>query len=438
MKKCPKCGQEYSDSTSFCAKCGERLGTVKKQACPKCGGEIGPTDKFCPTCGVTIIRGIRCPGCGKVLPSTTKFCPDCGEKIGAPAPRSAATRPESVASEPAPKAPKEKKPAAKASIKGSFYDRHHLVMTIIFASALWLLSGLLILAIFGNPMKGEAIDFFFGAGIKEVNNTVPNNYPLYKSYMMSCVVVSMILYYGTIAGVAIHFIYGIIIGIKAFRKDAYISPKFFYIIPFILTSYVAAMFYMFAGSGSSTNLGWGAIVGMIVSISAIGFGAVLTIFQGKKIGGRIITRNSFYLVGSILLVVLALFGLTQVTPISGYKYNASGLYLATAYGYPSGTPLKGSYALALVGNVFGVASVILLCLTIFKFGCQKYGGAIVFGSIFLGTSVLQCVFNIFTCKEALSASGAKFGAWGIVAIVFAVLVIGFSIASKIMLKKERA
>jgi hypothetical protein len=45
--KCPKCGAELKDGTSFCTECGSKI----ERHCISCGQVLKADDMFCPACG---------------------------------------------------------------------------------------------------------------------------------------------------------------------------------------------------------------------------------------------------------------------------------------------------------------------------------------------------------------------------------------------------
>jgi hypothetical protein len=47
IMKCPKCGAELKDGTSFCAECGSKI----ERHCISCGQVLKADDMFCPACG---------------------------------------------------------------------------------------------------------------------------------------------------------------------------------------------------------------------------------------------------------------------------------------------------------------------------------------------------------------------------------------------------
>ena len=55
MIKCPNCGAEVKEGSSFCGKCGSEIVANKREEqnkkCPNCGADNDPDAKFCENCG---------------------------------------------------------------------------------------------------------------------------------------------------------------------------------------------------------------------------------------------------------------------------------------------------------------------------------------------------------------------------------------------------
>jgi membrane protease subunit (stomatin/prohibitin family) len=76
--QCPRCHNEVTGDSRFCANCGAQL--VIMNRCPDCQTELPAEAKFCSNCGSELGSTLSCPHCGTELPPGTKFCTNCGER----------------------------------------------------------------------------------------------------------------------------------------------------------------------------------------------------------------------------------------------------------------------------------------------------------------------------------------------------------------------
>lgn len=70
MKKCPKCGEEYADTTIRCNYCNIVLPQSKstsnvKKMCPQCGSIYLGKDR-CESCGVSLVDYVKTPTLSEV------------------------------------------------------------------------------------------------------------------------------------------------------------------------------------------------------------------------------------------------------------------------------------------------------------------------------------------------------------------------------------
>ena len=49
--------------------------------CPKCGNEAPQGSTFCNQCGTRLNTLIQCPSCGSMIPANSVFCPKCGKMV---------------------------------------------------------------------------------------------------------------------------------------------------------------------------------------------------------------------------------------------------------------------------------------------------------------------------------------------------------------------
>jgi len=86
---CNRCGNQVSDTNSYCVKCGAMLSlmsstpetTEAKQAlfCPKCGKQTQMGKKFCGRCGTALSPQTRVPDSRQHMPLVSAYCPKCGK-----------------------------------------------------------------------------------------------------------------------------------------------------------------------------------------------------------------------------------------------------------------------------------------------------------------------------------------------------------------------
>lgn len=51
--------------------------------CKECGQQISDSASFCPHCGAPVSKDVFCPGCGTKVPEGDNFCPNCGRQLNA-------------------------------------------------------------------------------------------------------------------------------------------------------------------------------------------------------------------------------------------------------------------------------------------------------------------------------------------------------------------
>ena len=102
--KCPKCGQEIPDDSTFCVQCGSPVTpspskpTVPAQpACPSCGAPLKPGAAFCSVCGAPVGGSGATPTAPAPTPAPTT------EPTEAPVPTPAPTAEPTEAPVPTPK-----------------------------------------------------------------------------------------------------------------------------------------------------------------------------------------------------------------------------------------------------------------------------------------------------------------------------------------------
>lgn len=49
--------------------------------CPKCGNEAPQGSSFCNQCGTRLSNEMQCPSCGNMIPANSVFCPKCGKMV---------------------------------------------------------------------------------------------------------------------------------------------------------------------------------------------------------------------------------------------------------------------------------------------------------------------------------------------------------------------
>lgn len=75
---CPKCHNEVSMDSRFCAHCGHQMVVIMK--CPACSKDLAADANFCPSCGRDLKAELHCKKCSTKLPQGTRFCLSCGER----------------------------------------------------------------------------------------------------------------------------------------------------------------------------------------------------------------------------------------------------------------------------------------------------------------------------------------------------------------------
>lgn len=103
---CPNCGEELSNESSFCSKCGtnvksyieeQKSKTSNTPKCPNCQTEISEEMDFCTECGYSLKENIQrseneieqqdtqdkatCPNCQTEISENMDFCTECGTKL---------------------------------------------------------------------------------------------------------------------------------------------------------------------------------------------------------------------------------------------------------------------------------------------------------------------------------------------------------------------
>lgn len=53
--KCPSCGKEIPDGSTFCPQCGNKCADANQIKCPVCQKVVPPDAPFCPYCGATLL-----------------------------------------------------------------------------------------------------------------------------------------------------------------------------------------------------------------------------------------------------------------------------------------------------------------------------------------------------------------------------------------------
>ena len=62
----------------FCSPKQNKNITMK---CPKCGNEAPQGSTFCNQCGTRLNATMQCPSCGNMIPANSVFCPKCGKMV---------------------------------------------------------------------------------------------------------------------------------------------------------------------------------------------------------------------------------------------------------------------------------------------------------------------------------------------------------------------
>ena len=165
MRKCLRCGVEYSDDTNFCLKCGEKLASTN--VCQRCGNPVNVEDEYCGKCGYKIEKEYHCNECGATISKNAKFCEECGAKVINPV----------VTIAPCKESPRKEKNDKKEDKKAKilFYAFNVLSIALII---------LFIVGCFGDVLQTKAIssglsekqttsiEYFFGKAIKDIDETV--------------------------------------------------------------------------------------------------------------------------------------------------------------------------------------------------------------------------------------------------------------------------
>ena len=390
MKVCPKCGAEYQDQDSYCAKCGAKLDATN--VCQKCGRPVTNDEVFCRHCGHQIEKEYKCEQCGAVLNENAKFCPECGAKNENP-----------VVSIKKRTAPVKKANNASTSNVANKIMFWSLGGTILFLFLLMFIGcfgdilrvnvrGLASQGAGSSLLEGEysrSIKYFFGDGLKQIEKDSYNLQDAgYKVFAIMMLIFEMLAWIGAYIAIAIAAIFVAINVASGAKKEYKLSTKPFFISSAFVINYLALIalenitymsVYDRSGSYARTynvdlTFGWGTtmmLVSVILGVASIVAVKVLTAIFSKE---DIVKRSVFSGIALVLTIAL-LTSLGQVAGID-YKSNGSG-FTGTSSVYSCYTNNLYQYCTDAIEEIPGYAfqclygSLIVLVGYIFTFVLVK-------------------------------------------------------------------
>ena len=412
MKKCLKCGAEYSDDVVFCKACGEKL--TSTNVCQRCGHPVEINDVYCGKCGYKIEKEYRCEKCGALMGENAKFCPECGNKVEKPV----------VSIAPSTKKPK----------KGNLTDETfgdsiwHKVLYYVAGSVGIAVLLLLLIGCFGDILKFQetikyggsadtltsstSIEYFFGKAFRDLNSTTAGlRFNEYKVVEIIMIVLEYLCWLSAIVGAIlglIFFVRKFVLG--ATNKSYILKDRFLWIailcaMPYLIIFgsryvyfYSVSTMNQFA-SGSAT-FGWGTLMIMIASLIGV---CSLSLYKLgiAIIEKREIVRESILSGIKIAFFFVLTFGIQRIVDMNGsLSYGpASSIITAEMKGYASSYPQfrNALYAYSAGSNWIRYATKCLLG-PLFIMICGGLGIALMFvitssrkkmiASIILGTLII--------------------------------------------------
>ena len=271
MKRCLKCGIDYSDNDCFCPVCGEKL--FSANVCQHCGEPIDVNDTFCRKCGAKIEKEYRCEKCGALINENTKFCPECGNKIEKPVVTTKASN-------------------VKPELKQFSFSLEKALFLIV-NSALLILLILAFVGCFGDILVSSArtsytsdtsfsenqisIEYFFGKAVKDIQSIAESiKYHEYTDYLTFLLVLQYFFWISAIAMIVVGFTVAAINFYKGFTKGDYrIKRK-----PFALALTTVIPYLALFALTQSLNLK----VTQSSSYSSSSYGGTSTMFIESKYG----------------------------------------------------------------------------------------------------------------------------------------------------------
>lgn len=474
---CKKCSAENPEEAVFCRNCGKRLDG--KVNCPSCGTMNEDDSNFYIHCGAKLNGKTVCPSCNTIYEGN--FCPACGTNA------------------PAQKTAKQTKPSASLPLATETskwvriveYVGGGLAMSAVFFALLFtFLIGVSSGSISGGiGSKATEVDSvcmiyeFFGSAYTDLIDTIgSSNFDASATFTMFFpVVLGTLIVTATLVTVFTLAVLSIVRYVKFVtgksEKD-YAKLSAATVIAF-LTGCVSFLALNAVSSGTYSSLGIRVTSSTQFTAATVAGIVLASVFLALFAGCRIaIHAKDIYVQKRLVTLILSAVGMVlfsialhfasvgiakvSYTPSSatvklggGYQVIAAIVLMnlaqrrggVTDYYIPDKFMIPS--ILAFVGMIIQIILLVMLACAIVKFLSNLTDGketsnlkysitATVFAVIHLVFAILACIFLIqaHDSNEAVQNATVSY-AYPIVALVFAILALGVTIAHKVLLNRLR-